>query len=85
MTLDQLRAQVREEWCGYGTHKVFIIWHGKEYSCLTHNTLATDRLRHRDERDSRCVEGGGTEKQAYVALWEECKRKNRLGEYSNLI
>lgn len=83
MTLKQLREQVREEWVGYGTHRVYIIYRGKEYSCLTHNTIATDRLRHRYERDSRSVEGGGTEKQAYLALWNECKRKNWLGEWKN--
>jgi hypothetical protein len=85
MTLEQLRERVREEWCGYGTHRVYITYRGKEYTCLTHNTLATDRLRHRYERDSRSVEGGGTEKQAYEALWDECKRKNVLGEWKNFL
>ena len=81
MTLDQLRERVREEWCGYGTHRVHITWRSRVYTCITHNTLATDRIRSRYEKDPRCVEGGGTEKEAYLALWEECKRKNGIGEY----
>lgn len=81
MTLKQFREQVREEWVGYGTHRVYIEYRGKEYTCLTHNTLATDRLRSRYEKSPRSIEGGGTEKQAYETLWNECKRKNNLGEY----
>lgn len=85
MTLNQLQERVHNEWVGYGTHRVYITYRGKEYSCLTHNCLATDRLRHRYEIDSRCIECGGTEKQAYKALWDECKQKNRLGEWKNIL
>lgn len=84
MTLKELSERVRNQWVGSGTHRVYIIYRGKEYTCLTHNTLATDRLRHCYEIESRCIEGGGTEKQAYLALWNECKRKNNLGEWKKI-
>ena len=85
MILEQLRERVSEEWCCYGTHRVYITYCGKQYTCLTHNTLAIDRLRNRYNIGSRCIEGGITEKQAYEILWNDCKQKNKLGEWKYFL
>lgn len=56
----------------YGHYRVTIRYRGKQYSCITTNSLAYDR--HLDE-DSR---GLYTQKTALKTLWIECKRKNGL-------
>lgn len=78
-TLEQLKEIVKVTWIGYGTLRVEITYNGKKYSCNTHNTLATDRLKDDDYIRDRSLYG--SKKQAYLALYEECKQKNNIGKY----
>jgi hypothetical protein len=82
MTLKQLQEKVSISWIGYGTYRVTIQYRGKEYSIVTHNSLAYDRIKGSDDWNSdKQVRCGYTLKQAYMALWYECKRKNDIGWY----
>lgn len=81
MTLKELRERTRVEWCGYGQYKVTITFHGKEYTCHSNNSLAWDRLDDDNYRDNE-VSGNYTNKGAWMAFYDECKRKNSLGEYN---
>lgn len=80
MTTKQLYSTVSTRWVGYGTHKVTIKYRGKEYTCRTHNTLATDRLSEEDGTfvNARKVSGLLTLKQALSELYYECKRANHI-------
>lgn len=74
MTTKELKEKVRVEWRGYGSYKVTISFRGKEYTCITHNSEAYDRIREGEEGD----DGYYTYKQALLALWNECKRWHDL-------
>jgi len=81
MTLQELKERVKVARAnGYGCYKVTIVWHGREYECRSNNSLAWDRLDDDNYRDNE-VNGFYTNKGAYKAFYEECKRKNNLGEY----
>jgi len=85
MTLKELKQKVtvrRDK--GFSLYKVTIIYHGKEYTCTSNNSLAWDRLDDDNYRDNE-VSGFYTNKGAYQAFYDECKRKNNLGEYKNII
>lgn len=82
MTLKELKNRVRV--ChskGYCSYEVKITYRGKEYTCNSNNSLAWDRLDDDNFRDNE-VHGFYTNKTAYQAFYDECKRKNHLGEYS---
>lgn len=81
MTLQKLKARVRVERSGYGHYKVTIVYRGLKYTCHSNNSLAWDRL---DDAGltNRQVGGFYTNKGAYQAFYDECKRKNNLGEYN---
>ena len=82
MTLKELKNRVSFRWIGYGTFKVTVIFRNEEYSCTSHNTLATDRITGSDDWNSdREIQLGYTTKQAYQALYDECCRTNNLGKY----
>lgn len=50
-----------------------------EYHCKSNNTLAYDRIKGSDDWNSdREIQCGYTLKQAYQALWDECKADNEL-------
>jgi hypothetical protein len=82
MTLQELRQKVRVERDRgfFYLYKVTITYRGREYTCKSNNSLAWDRLDDDNYRDNE-VNGFYTNKGAYKAFYEECKRKNNLGEY----
>ena len=78
MTTLQLKQKVSFFFSGYGHKKVTIIYRGKEYSCTSTNTIATDRI-NSDDAERKTPKGFYTTlKQAYLSLWNECKRANDL-------
>lgn len=82
MTLEELKNRVRVRHSkGYCSYYVKITYRGKEYTCNSNNSLAWDRLDDENFRDNE-TNGFYTTKTAYQAFYDECKRKNRLGEYS---
>ena len=81
MTLKELENKVRiSRASGHGQYRITIEYRGREYSCLSNNTLAYDSLPH------SCSAGGCwddtnlpmTSKQALQCFWDECKRENGL-------
>jgi hypothetical protein len=78
MTLQELKNKVRvQRNGGYGQYKVTITYRGFEYTCHSNNSLAWDRLDDTNYRDNE-VNGFYTNKGAYQAFYDECKRKNGL-------
>lgn len=81
MTLQELREKVKvRRASGYCSYTVTITYRGKEYICHSNNSLAWDRLDDDNYRDNE-VSGFYTNKGAYQAFYDECKRKNNLGQY----
>lgn len=81
MTLQELREKVKvKRASGYCSYTVTITYRGKEYSCQSNNSLAWDRLDDDNYRDNE-VSGFYTNKGAWQAFYDECKRKNNLGQY----
>ncbi len=59
---------------GYGHNKITVTYRGKEYSTITNNTLATDRVnddKYARDRRMSCAE-------AHERLLAEIKRDNNL-------
>ena len=77
MTLKQLTEKVRVGLCMSGQFRVDITYRGWDYWCPSHNTLAYDVIRDW-KRDNVVKSTYYTPKQAYEALWDECKRYNKL-------
>ena len=78
MTLDELKEKVfKIQFQSSGCYKIWIEYKEKYYSCLTNNTLATNRIKYGSEYP-KVEEYGYTLKQAFQALYDECKRKNNL-------
>lgn len=75
MTEKQLKERVKWSWCGYGTYNVSIIYRGNGYYCESHNTLANDDYQEEGHRSFY-----KTDKQCLLAFYNECKRKNHLGD-----
>jgi hypothetical protein len=75
--LNQLERKISFFFSGYGHNKVTIIYRGKEYKCTSSNTQATDRIKDDNEGINKdCYYT--TKKQAYLSLYNECKRANNL-------
>lgn len=84
MTTKELEQKVKYHWKGYGTYLIKIEYRNDNYECTSHNTLAVDRITGSDDWNSEYeVHCGYTYKQALEALYDECKRKNRLGRQYN--
>ena len=78
MTLTDLQNRVRvRRGHGYCSYIVTITYRGQEYECNSNNSLAWDRLDDYNYRDNE-VNGFYTNKGAYQAFYDECKRKNGL-------
>lgn len=71
--LNQLIKIVSFEFSGYGHYKITIVYRGKKYKCTTNNMEAIDEAREGDN-----VKGRLTRKQAFLSLYNECKRANNL-------
>lgn len=67
---------------GYCQYDVEITYRGKQYKCQSNNSLAWDRLDDDNYADNYPVYGY-TNKGAWKAFYNECKRKNHLGEYNS--
>lgn len=77
MTEIELSKRIRSiTSCGYGHWRVVIKFRGKEYSCITTNSLAYDMRNWEKGEPTNC--GYRTRKQALKALYDECVRKNEL-------
>jgi hypothetical protein len=77
MTTTQLRERVSFGFAGLGHNNVCILYKGKEYICKSSNTLATDRIK--DDNDG--IDNNTyykTKKQAFMSLYNECKKANNL-------
>lgn len=62
-----------------GSYRIVIEFRGREYACVSQNSLAIDRIKAADclppvTRDDYF----STEKKAYEALYAECKLKHNL-------
>ena len=82
MTIQKLLNKVSISWKSYGTYNVTIEFRGNSYSCISTDTMAYDRIKSRDGMNDYRSEFGYTYKQAWEALYDECKRANNLGEYA---
>lgn len=81
MTLKELENKVSISRAGgHGQYRITIEYRGREYSCLSNNTLAYDSL-------PSISNAGGcwddtdlpmTRKQALQSFYDECKRENGL-------
>jgi hypothetical protein len=77
MNTNQLTRKVSFSFLGYGHKRIVITFRGKEYHCISTNTDATDRIS--DDNDGINKNAYyTTKKQAYEALYNECKRANNL-------
>jgi hypothetical protein len=77
MNTTQLQKRVSFGFSGYGHNKVTITYRGKEYKCTSSNTQATDRIM--DDNDGINHDTYySTKKQAFMSLYNECKRANNL-------
>ncbi len=79
MTTQELRDRITIQRYGYGTYKVTIKYRGRCYSCISHDSLAYDRITgYADEVPDRAVRDFYTYKGALRALYDRCKRANGL-------
>ncbi len=78
MTTRELVYRIDLGGCVRGCFRVTINYRGKEYSTRSNDTLAYDMIRswERDEKPERGYYS--TPRQAYIALWNECKQANNL-------
>jgi hypothetical protein len=75
MTTAQLSQRIiADRTSSYGHYKVTIQYRGKEYSCISTDSMAYDRYNDEDAKGR----GIYTQKDALQSLWSECKRKNNL-------
>lgn len=78
MTLKELKDKVRVRRSnGYGRYLITITFRGNEYSVLSNNSLAWDRISDGDDFPNK-VSGYYTLKQAYQAFYDECKEHHSL-------
>jgi len=75
MTTSQLKDKISTSPKGHGHYKVTIEFRGNYYHCVTHNMLAIDRI---GNESLTPKENYASEKQALLALWDECKIANDL-------
>lgn len=72
MTTSELSQRIiADRTSSYGHYKVTIQYRGKQYSCISTNSMAYDRY---NDDDSQT----GVQRDALKSLWNECKRKNNL-------
>ena len=77
MTLKELKNKVSIGCCTHGAFNVTITYRGREYTCVSNNTLAYDVIRAFLKWDDR--KGASyTPTQAYQALYDEVKYFNNL-------
>jgi hypothetical protein len=77
MNTQQLQRKVSFGFSGYGHNKVVITYRGKQYKFTSTDTDATDRIMDDDDgiNNDKYYK---TKKQAFMSLYNECKRANNL-------
>ena len=60
-----------------GAYKIIIDYRSKEYTCYSNNSEAYDRIDDDNYPDNYVI-GRYSNKQAWAALYNECKQKNNL-------
>jgi hypothetical protein len=77
MNTQQLQRKVSFGFSGYGHNKVVITFRGKQYKFTSTDTDATDRIMDDDDgiNNDKYYK---TKKQAFMSLYNECKRANNL-------
>lgn len=78
MTLENIKDRILIRWHGPGCYYVTITYRNKEYFCISHNSEAWDRVKYYDETPARAERQGHTLKSAFLAFYNECKRKNNI-------
>lgn len=81
MTLTELKQRTTVERIGNCKYKVTIKYRGKEYSCISRNSIAWDCLGDKDYHEEDIDNSCYTNKGAYQSFYNECKLKNGLGRY----
>lgn len=76
MTLDQLQERTKIQKAGWGSYLVTITFRGKNYRCMSNNSLAYDDYQAEGHRSYYT-----TDKQCLKAFYDECKQKNGLNDY----
>jgi len=75
MTTAQLSQRIdASRTTSYGHYKVTIQYRGKQYSCISTDSMAYDRYMDEDAKGR----GIYTQLDALKSFWNECKRKNNL-------
>ena len=75
MTTAQLSQRIdARTTTSYGHYKVTIQYRGKQYSCISTDSMAYDRYMDEDAKGR----GIYTQLDALKSFWNECKRKNNL-------
>lgn len=77
MNTNYYRSRTKVGICTWGQFDITITYRGKTYHCTSNSTLAYDRLDDDNYPDNYII-GFYSNKQAWKALYEECKRKNNL-------
>ena len=80
MTIQEYRDRTKVERIGTCQYRVTITYYGKKYTCMSNNSTAWDRLDDDRYPDNYRI-GFHTNKEAWRAFYEECKRGNHLGDY----
>lgn len=78
MRFEDLLNKVRVGLCMQGMFRVDIIYRGEDYYCPCRNTLAYDAIKSWRNGNYDRENNYYTPKQAYQALWDECKQFNNL-------
>lgn len=75
MTTAQLSQRIdARTTTSYGHYKVTIQYRGKQYSCISTDSMAYDRYMYKPLEKR----GVYTQRDALKSFWNECKRKNNL-------
>ena len=75
MTTAQLSQRIdARTTTSYGHYKVTIQYRGKQYSCISTDSMAYDRYMDEDAKGR----GIYSQLDALKSFWNECKRKNNL-------
>jgi hypothetical protein len=75
MTTAQLSSRIdARTTTSYGHYKVTIQYRGKQYSCISTDSMAYDRYMDEDAKGR----GIYSQLDALKSFWNECKRKNNL-------
>ena len=75
MKLIELKNRINTNFKGHGHYMITIEYRNKKYKCTTTNMMAIDRIGNEQKTHGEFY---GTEKEALLCLWNECKRKNDL-------